>query len=130
MALLITLFSIPFNIMTLVALAESIGILFFTLVEEWIRYLWLKYIRRRTQVERKRPTKNLKSWQAKLWSRFGLLGVALLTPPILSPPIGVTIAVAFGTSTKKVLLYMIPSVILWGFVFGFFGKYYRYFDFF
>ena len=32
----------------------------------------------------------------KIWRRFGIVGIAFLTPPLLTPPVGTAIALAFG----------------------------------
>jgi hypothetical protein len=42
----------------------------------------------------------------KTWRKFGLSGIALLTPLILSPLGGTLIAVSFKVNTKKIIVYM------------------------
>ncbi|MGQ9863747.1 MAG: hypothetical protein ACUVRD_04605 [Bacteroidia bacterium] len=65
----------------------------------------------------KKPVGFSPRW-AYLWQRWGLWGIALLTPPILSPPVGVSIALAFGTPIRKVLFVMYLSMIGWGLLFA------------
>lgn len=57
----------------------------------------------------------------KIWRRFGIWGIAFLTPPILSPPIGTAISLAFGEKPNRIMLYLGVSCILWAFAFAFFG---------
>ncbi len=93
------------------ALGGILGIFIFTYFGDWIRQqLWKK--RNKTQ---------LKAWHKTLWDRFGLLGTALLTPPVLSPPIGTAIALAFGTEKEKILLYHGVSMVLWALLFAHIG---------
>jgi membrane protein DedA with SNARE-associated domain len=42
--------------------------------------------------------------------------VALLTPPLLTPPVGTLVASGFGEEKKKIFLYMFISSILWGLI--------------
>jgi membrane protein DedA with SNARE-associated domain len=49
-----------------------------------------------------------------IWQKYGLIGVALLTPPLLTPPVGALVATGFGEEKKKIFLYMFVSSILWG----------------
>jgi len=52
----------------------------------------------------------------RIWKRFGLQGVAFLTPLILSPFGGTMIAVGFGETPKRIILYMLTSAIFWAVV--------------
>lgn len=52
----------------------------------------------------------------RFYSRFGLPGMALLTPVIFSPVVGTLLAISFGEERKKVLLWMSASAYFWGFV--------------
>jgi membrane protein DedA with SNARE-associated domain len=57
------------------------------------------------------------TWQNKLIikikRRFGLLGIATITPCIISIPLGCLVAAHFFADKKKVLLYNIISLIIW-----------------
>jgi hypothetical protein len=59
-------------------------------------------------------------WKRRFWNKYGLAGTAFLTPPVLSPPIGVGLALSFGTPKKKILTYMLASIVFWGAAFAFF----------
>lgn len=83
------------------------GVTFFAFLGDKVReiiYLLLK----------KKPRGLSPRW-IRLWQRWGLWGVAFLTPPILSPPVGVSVALAFGTPIRKILFTMYSSMIVWGF---------------
>lgn len=48
-----------------------------------------------------------------IWKRFGLAGIAIITPVLLSIPIGTIIANSLAKNKKKILIYMLASVIFW-----------------
>ncbi|MDX2188719.1 MAG: hypothetical protein SFY32_02540 [Bacteroidota bacterium] len=54
-----------------------------------------------------------------LWQRFGMQGVAFLTPIIFSPIIGTMVATSFGVSKRKIFVYMLISSIFWAIVLTF-----------
>jgi hypothetical protein len=45
--------------------------------------------------------------------RFGLAGIAFLTPLLLSIPIGCFISVRYFKNKQRVLMYMFCSVVFW-----------------
>lgn len=62
----------------------------------------------------------------KIWRKYGLVGVAVLTPIILTPIGGTLLAVSAGSPKEKIILYMFISAVLWAIIFSgiiyFFGK--------
>lgn len=76
---------------------------------------------RLTQKRAKASSKNVKkrtfTWKNKLIVRvkrdFGLVGLALLTPTILSIPVGTFLAARYFTDRRKVLSYLFASVVVW-----------------
>ena len=53
----------------------------------------------------------------KIWRKYGVWGVAFLTPLLFSPPIGAAIAVSFGEKKMKIFSSMLASAIFWGIFF-------------
>lgn len=49
----------------------------------------------------------------KTKSRFGLLGIAFLTPLLFSIPIGSFLAVRYFKNKQKILIYLFVSIIFW-----------------
>lgn len=49
----------------------------------------------------------------KIWKKYGLTGIAIITPVILSIPIGTIIANSLESNRKKIILYMFFSILLW-----------------
>jgi hypothetical protein len=51
-----------------------------------------------------------------IWQKYGLFGVALLTPPLLTPPIGTLLASGFGERRRRIMVYMFVSSLIWGLI--------------
>ncbi len=86
------------------------GVVFFTYLGDWIREA-------DSSVAGSACGALSPRW-ARLWERYGLWGVAFLTPPILSPPLGTAIALAFGTPRPHIVARMTLAMIFWGFFFA------------
>lgn len=52
----------------------------------------------------------------RIWSRYGLKGVAFITPIFLMPIGGAIIAMSFGGKRARILKYMAISAVFWSFV--------------
>ena len=55
----------------------------------------------------------------RLWGRFGLQGVAFLTPVFFMPIGGALIAMSFGGSRIRIYKYMFVSSLFWGIITSF-----------
>lgn len=83
------------------------GVVFFTYLGDKVR----SWIARR----RGRPVQSFSSQKwARFWEKYGLWGVAWLTPPILSPPIGTAIALAFGSPRRQIATRTSIAMVVWG----------------
>jgi hypothetical protein len=49
----------------------------------------------------------------RIWRRYGLVGVAALTPVLLTPIGGTILAVSFGTPRNKLIFAMFVSASIW-----------------
>ncbi len=59
----------------------------------------------------------------KIWRKFGLEGVCLLTPLLLSPPVGGLLANLLGTNKRKLIKWMWISALFWSAVLSTIVKY-------
>ena len=103
------------------------GVLFFFYGAKWITAWITEYknqlfflfgINSRSDVDELLPErKRIFTWKNKLIvltvRRFGLVGIALLTPPLLSIPVGTLIAARYFRNPRKVVGYLCASVVLW-----------------
>jgi hypothetical protein len=53
-----------------------------------------------------------------IWRRYGLAGVAFLTPLLLSPILGTIVATSFGEPWRRIFMYMLCSAVFWGITFS------------
>lgn len=71
-------------------------------------------------VEHKLPQKRIFSKQSRrmvrIWKKYGLVGLAGLTPVIFSIPIGTFFMARLEKNRKKILLYMFISITIWSLV--------------
>jgi len=54
-----------------------------------------------------------------IWKRYGLFGVAFLTPLIFSPPIGTLLMSIAGGPRRQIFSYMLFSAVFWSIIFTF-----------
>ena len=79
--------------------------------------------------QKRKPVFNKKSRRiVKVWQKFGMGGIAFLTPILLSPIIGTIIATVLGAKRGQILLHMLWSSVLWGVVFTFALTHLRHLD--
>ncbi len=100
-----------------------IGIVFFTYVYEGFKKLIYKLVPKLEERKKSRPvfTKR-KRRLVKFKQRFGLIGLAFISPTMISLPVGVIIANSFVSNKPKLFLYMTISVIAWTLAGGLFGE--------
>ncbi len=67
--------------------------------------------------EKKKPVFGSKSRRiVRIWSSFGVIGVAFLTPLLLTPVFGTIVAAVFGVPRRSIILHMLWSAVLWSFL--------------
>lgn len=49
----------------------------------------------------------------KLWRKYGMFGVAFITPVIISIPVGTVILNLFEDNKQKIFIYMFFSILFW-----------------
>jgi uncharacterized membrane protein len=49
-----------------------------------------------------------------IWKKFGIIGIAFLTPPLFTPIFGPILAVAFKVPRASIFLWMFISASIWG----------------
>ncbi len=52
----------------------------------------------------------------KLWRKYGLIGMAALTPMLFSIPLGIFFMTRFEKSKRKIILYMFISITAWSLI--------------
>ena len=93
------------------------GVFFFAFFGTRIRH----YFAMRNRAKNKRINFKRIRTILKIWRKFGLVGIATLTPPFLTPPIGTILAVAFGERFNRILIAMAISFAVWCSALAMFG---------
>ena len=91
------------------------GILFFRFVWKWILQFWKNYIIRKDWVE-PRPVKinKRKRYIVNMKNKYGYWGVIILTPILLSIPLGVFLLERYFRFHKYKFITLSISLIIWG----------------
>lgn len=89
------------------------SVIAFTYLGDWIKNTWTIKIRRNPKLFTKR-TRNI----IKIWQKFGVYGIAALTPILLTPIGGTIILASFGIPKNKIISVMFVSGLFWAFVFA------------
>lgn len=100
----------------LTTLGGLMGVLFFYFLSNAIMYA-ISRISGRIRFNRTPPKKRAFTWRNRLIVRvkrdYGLIGLAAITPTMLSIPVGTFLAARFFPDRRKVLTYLMASVIVW-----------------
>jgi len=99
------------------------GIYFFAYLSEkliaW--WKWLFRSSRRKRLEEKKEKKKIFTRRnrriVKIKQKYGLIGIAFITPLLLSIPVGVFLVVRYYHSSKTKYIYLIGSNILWSVIY-------------
>ena len=85
----------------------------FTYFGEWIRTkLLVRFLR-----NKKKFTPGNRRF-AGVWKKYGLVGVAFLTPLVLTPIGGTLLAVGSGAPKERIIFYMFVSAAAWSVIFS------------
>lgn len=71
---------------------------------------------RRNKIHSKKIFTKFNRKVIKIKQRFGLAGIAFITPMFLSTPVGAFLAERFFKDKRKIILYLSASTILWAFI--------------
>jgi uncharacterized membrane protein len=106
-----------FESVTVTSLGGITGTIFFVFLSEKLIANYQKLKRKR--IEKKEIAKPKKIFTRsnrliiKTKKRFGLAGIAFLTPLLFSFPLGCFVAVRFFKEKQKIIMYMCASVMFW-----------------
>ena len=88
-------------------------VLAFSFAGDWIR----KNVLNRFFPNRKRFSERNRRF-VTIWKKYGVAGVAFLTPILLTPIGGTVVAISFGSPRDKLILYMLISSTSWAVIFS------------
>ena len=105
-------YSYSFTVITLI-IGGSLGVFIFTFFSEWVNRLINKLIKPKPS---KKVFTRKNRFIVKIKSKYGLYGIAFLSPIIFSIPIGCFLASRFYSSYKKNITAMLIAVFFWSFI--------------
>ena len=111
-------FNFPFfEAVTVTSLGGFTGCIFFVFLSEKLIVNYRNRIVNKISLTRISSSKKIFTKRRRLIirvkTRFGLTGIAALTPLLLSIPLGCFVAVRYFKNKQRVLIYMFTSVIIW-----------------
>jgi hypothetical protein len=91
------------------------GTIVFTYLSKWIieKYHALKERIFGKSTKKKKLFTPYNRFIVKVKMKFGLMGLSILTPSILSFPVGIFLAVRYYHNKEKIITYMSVSTMLW-----------------
>ncbi|MFB6258057.1 MAG: hypothetical protein ABEH38_05125 [Flavobacteriales bacterium] len=96
-----------------------VGTTFFYLISgQLMKRAWDRRMRRAAEgrAPRKRTFRRRNKTIVRVKRKFGLIGLALVTPAIISIPIGAVLAAKYFRKRMETLPFMLFSVVLWSFL--------------
>lgn len=84
------------------------SVLLITYLGEWIKTHWTIKVTKKRNIFSKRNRRIV-----KIWLKFGPIGIAVITPILLTPIGGTIIMSAFRVEKKIVFTYMFVSGLFW-----------------
>ena len=94
----------------------SLGTIVFYYFGSWINKMFDKLFKRKKKKEKKTFTKKNRM-VIKIKKKYGLYGLALLTPVVLSIPVGCILASRFYGKDRRTVPFLLASVVLWSVAF-------------
>lgn len=88
------------------------GCILFTYISAFIIHAIHRYRAKRHLIHKRKIFTKFNRRVIRIRQRFGLAGIALITP-VLGTPVGAFLAERFYRDKKKVILYLSGSVVIW-----------------
>ena len=106
--------------LTIIISGGVFGVLVFGYLSDYIIHFFKRFKKPNAKPKKKFTYANKLVIKTK--NKFGLIGISILTPLLLSIPLGVFLAIRFFKNRNKVITYMILSVVGWAFILYFLLK--------
>lgn len=105
-----------FSLITTIIITVT-GMMFSVILFTYLGKLLKKKLIDRIFVRKKKFTPRNRRF-IKVWKKYGLNGVAFLTPIIFTPIGGTLLLTSFGSPRSKILLSMFLSAVFWAVIFS------------
>lgn len=91
------------------ALGSILALIFVVLLGDRIRN-WI--ISRRKQKKVKEENSSIE----RIWDKYGVIGLGLLSPLITGAPLGAAIGVSLGAPPSRLILWMVIGIVVWAII--------------
>jgi uncharacterized membrane protein len=91
----------------------SMGVLFFAFFSEKVMLIYYKFFPKKNKEDKEKKETIKQKMIRKALDKYGLYGLAFLTPVFLSIPFGTFITLRYFPNKMKTLPYLFLSVFLW-----------------
>ncbi len=71
----------------------------------------LKYVLIRSNVQKKLEDKSGNMY--KVWDRYGVVGLGLISPLLMGAPLGAAIGISLGISRNRLIIWMTLGIVIW-----------------
>ncbi|GGD76206.1 hypothetical protein GCM10011514_45260 [Emticicia aquatilis] len=71
------------------------------------------FIRKIFRKDKPKKFTKMTRFGVKIRRKFGLIGIAFLTPILFTPPVGAALSIAFRYDKKEILIQMLISAVAW-----------------
>lgn len=76
--------------------------------------VWLE----KRKKKKKDKSKKREERAARIWRRYGLPGLAIISPILIGSHLGTILAMGFGATRKQITVWMTASIFVWAIVTG------------
>jgi len=105
-----------FELLIFASLAGIFGVACFVFLSDWLFKIWdmlrMRYFPKKEKAKKVVFSKNSRRFVSFV-RKYGLIGLALLTPTLISIPVGTILARKLFPNRWKVFVYISGSVVLW-----------------
>lgn len=82
-----------------------------------------QWMQKRKEKQGKESSGKRQQRAAKIWQRYGLPGLALISPILIGSHLGAILAMGFGAGKKQVTIWMTASIVVWAIAAGVISHY-------
>ncbi len=100
-----------FEVILYTAIGGTVGVFFFMYFANTVKKAYLWYLKKRGIKARKFTKTN--RFVVRIKQRFGLYGLAFITPPIISVPIGAIIVATIYKNKTRAFAFLVGGVLFW-----------------
>lgn len=64
-------------------------------------------------LRKKEKDEKNKGWIFKVWEKYGVIGLGILSPLITGAPLGAAVGIALGAPPRRLIIWMSIGIVIW-----------------